>query len=568
MDGEVTARLRTGKQLPTKPNQETSFAEGDAFLKSRVRENCKHGSVWGHEGEIPLPTRPRCQRTDMNSGEPRYSQSGSMRQQVLKDEEPQKISRQSDYPVVSMKSTKVDGEKGIAGIRGDIGETSATPRGGEGMATKLMTLTMRAKENPKLRFTSLMHLLNEDFLLECLGQLKQDKAPGIDGVRLKEYEVNKEANIKDLIDRLKSWKYRPQPTRRAYIPKSNRDMRPLGIPTIEDKIVQMGVKKILEAIFEVDFSDVSYGFRPNRNCHHALDVLDKAIMTKPVNVVVDMDIEKFFDTIDHKWLMKCLTQRVADTNLLRLIGRLLNAGIIEEGKFTETDRGTPQGGILSPLLANIYLHYILDLWFERHVRRQLKGYACLIRYADDFVVLFQNDDEAKAFGDMLRQRLDKFGLKIAKDKSRIIGFGRRAWHKAEQTGGKVSTFDFLGFTHYCDKTRHGKFKLGRKTASLKFRQKMKATNLWLKSVRNLVELKEWWQILRRKLIGHYNYYGISGNMSQITKFYRRNLSLAYKWINRRSQKRSYNWEQFCRFLKYNPLPRPKIYHLTYTLSSY
>lgn len=343
-------------------------------------------------------------------------------------------------------------------------------------------------------------------------------------------------------------------------------MRPLGIPTIEDKVVQMGIKKILEAIFEVDFSDVSYGFRPNRNCHQALDVLDKAVMTKPVESIVDMDIEKFFDTIDHKWLMKCLEQRIADTNLLRLIGRFLNAGVMEEGKFIETDKGSPQGGILSPILANIYLHYTLDLWFERHVKRQLKGYACLIRYADDFVVCFQNSDEAKAFGEMLETRLDKFGLKTAKDKSRIIDFGRRAWYKAKQTGGKVSTFDFLGFTHYCDKTRRGKFKLGRKTASSKFRQKMKAANIWLKSVRNLVELREWWRILKRKMIGHYNYYGVSGNMTQIRKFYQRILSLVYKWINRRSQKKGYNWEQFCRFLKYNPLPRPKIYHLTYTLS--
>jgi RNA-directed DNA polymerase len=504
----------------------------------------------------------------MNSGEPRYSQNRSMRQQVPKDKEPQKISRQSDYPIVSMKRGNACGEKGIEGTVQDIRETSATLKGGEKMATKLNILTMRAKENPKRRFTSLIHLINEGSLLECLGKLKTNKAPGIDGVRLEEYEVNKDANIKGLIERMKLWKYRPQPTRRAYIPKSIGGMRPLGIPAIEDKIVQMGIKKILEAIFETDFLDVSYGFRPNRNCHQALDVLANAVMTKPVNVIVDMDIEKFFDTIDHKWLMKCLEQRIADTNLLRLIGRFLNAGIMEEGKFSETDKGTPQGGILSPVLANIYLHYIIDLWFKRRVKRQLKGYACLIRYADDFIVCFQNLDEAKAFGEMLRQRLDKFGLKTAKDKSRVIGFGRQAWHEAQATGGKVSTFDFLGFTHYCDKTRKGKFKLGRRTASSRFRQKMKAANIWLKSVRNLVELKEWWRILGKKLIGHYNYYGISGNMSQIRKFYQRILSLVYKWINRRSQKRSYNWEQFTRFLKYNPLPRPKIYHLTYLLSSY
>ncbi len=504
----------------------------------------------------------------MNSGEPGHPQNESMRRQILKDKEPQKMFRQSDYPIVSMKSTKVDGEKGIEGMRMDIRETTATHRGGDGMATKLMTITMRAKENPKLRFTSLIHLLNEEFLMECFEELKQDKAPGIDGVRIEEYEVNKEANIKDLINRMKAWRYIPQPTRRVYIPKTNGDKRPLGIPAVEDKIIQMGVKKILESIFEVDFSEVSYGFRPDRNCHQALKILDKEVMTKPVNAVVDMDIEKFFDTINHKWLMKCLTQRIADTNLIRLIGRILNAGIMEEGKFIETDKGTPQGGILSPLLANIYLHYILDLWFERHVKRQLKGYASLIRYADDFVVLFQYDSEAKEFGEMLRQRLDKFGLKIAKDKSRIIVFGRHAWYKSKDTGGKIPTFDFLGFTHYCDKTRKGGFKLGRRTASTKFKQKMKATNFWLKSVRNLVELKQWWQALGRKLTGHYNYYGISGNMPQITKFYWRNRALAYKWINRRSQKRSYNWEQFCRFLRYNPLPEPRIYHLTYSLSSY
>ncbi|MDP2943400.1 MAG: reverse transcriptase domain-containing protein, partial [Candidatus Omnitrophota bacterium] len=227
----------------------------------------------------------------MNSGEPGYPQNGSIRQQVLKDKEPQKIFGQSDYPIVSMKQGNACGEKGIEGTGQDIRETSATLKGGEWMATKLNILTNRAKENPKLRFTSLIHLINEGSLLECLGELKSNKAPGIDGVRLEEYEVNKEANIKGLVERMKLWKYRPQPTRRTYIPKSNGDRRPLGIPTIEDKVVQMGIKKILEAIFEIDFLDVSYGFRPNRNCHQALDVLAKAVMTKPVNVVVDMDIE-------------------------------------------------------------------------------------------------------------------------------------------------------------------------------------------------------------------------------------------------------------------------------------
>jgi RNA-directed DNA polymerase len=281
-----------------------------------------------------------------------------------------------------------------------------------------------------------------------------------------------------------------------------------------------------------------------------------------------MDIERFFDTIDHGWLMRCLRERIKDTSLLRLIGRFLKAGVMEEGKHLEVDRGTPQGGIISPILANIYLHYVLDLWFEKAVKKQFKGYAQLIRYGDDFIVCFQSGSEAKAFEEMLKQRLGKFGLKIAEGKSRVIGFGRYEWEKARREGGKVATFDFLGFTHYCDKTRRGKFKLGRKTSSKKFRQKMKAVNQWLKSVRNQAKLAEWWKVFGLKLVGHYRYYGISGNMQALRRFSRETSELAYKWINRRSQKKSYTYAQYCKFKKYNPLPEPKIYHLNYTLSSH
>jgi hypothetical protein len=241
---------------------------------------------------------------------------------------------------------------------------------------------------------------------------------------------------------------------------------------------------------------------------------------------------------------------------------------MEEGKFIETDKGTPQGGILSPVLSNIYLHYILDLWFEKKVKKQLKGLAQLIRYADDFIVCFQSGNEAKAFGEMLKERLAKFGLRISESKSRIIEFGRYVWEKAQRQNKEVATFDFLGFTHYCDKTRRGKFKLGRKTASLKFRQKMVAMNQWLKKVRNLVKLREWWEIVKIKLEGYYRYYGISGNMRALRKFYILTSKLAYKWINRRSQRKSFTYAKYCRFKQNNPLPEPKIYHLTYVLSSY
>jgi group II intron reverse transcriptase/maturase len=328
----------------------------------------------------------------------------------------------------------------------------------------------------------------------------------------------------------------------------------------------MGIKRILEAIFESDFRDSSYGFRPNRSCHEALDVLDKTIMTKPVNVVVDMDIERFYDTIDHTWLMECLMQRINDSSLLRLIARFLKAGIIEEGKYYEADKGTVQGDIMSPTLANIYLHFVLNLWFERVAQKQLKGFAKLITYADDFVVCFESKESAEQFGEMLKQRLAKFGLKIAEDKGRVIEFGRSVWEKVKREGGKVATFDFLGFTHFCDKTRKGKFKLGRKTSSKKFRQKMIAVNDWLRKVRNRVKREEWWKVLKRKIVGHYQYYGISGNLRSLQKFHYLTLRLVWKWLNRRSQKKSYSYKAFCRYLGVT-LPQPKIYHLSYALSS-
>jgi len=436
------------------------------------------------------------------------------------------------------------------------------------MSTKFVSLTCKAKENLKYKFMSLTYLLTENFLKGCFWELKRDKASGIDGVTVKEYEVGLERKLKDLVERMKIWKYRPKPTRRVYIPKSDGNKRPLGIPSVEDKIVQKGIKEILETIFENDFVDVSYGFRPNKSCHDALDKVDKTIMTKPINYIVDMDIEKFFDTIDHKWLMRCLKQRIADKPFLRLISRFLKAGVMEEGRFIETDRGTPQGGVLSPVLANIYLHFILDLWFEKEVKKQLKGFAQLVRYADDFIVCFESGSEAKAFTDMLKQRLGKFGLKIAEGKSRVIEFGRYVWEKTQRGNGKVATFDFLGFTHYCDKTRKGKFKLGRKTSRVRFIQKVKVMNEWLKDIRNLVKLKEWWKVLKVKLFGHYRYYGISGNMRGIRQYYFQVSKLAYKWLNRRSQKKSFTYAKYCRFInEYNPLPQPKIYHLTYTLSS-
>ena len=442
------------------------------------------------------------------------------------------------------------------------------------MTTKLMsktqqvmqTIALKSREDPKCKFTSLIHLLTEDFLKECFRELKRNKSPGIDGVTVNEYGERLDKNIADLVARLKAKQYKPKPVKRVYIPKPNGGKRPLGIPAIEDKIVQMAIKKILEAVFEQDFIDSSYGFRPNRGCHDALSQIDKIIMNCPVNFIVDMDISKFFDTVNHKYLMEFLKQRIVDFSLLQLISRFLKSGIMEEGIYFETDQGTPQGGVLSPVLANVYLHYVLDSWFETEVKPQLNGYAHLVRYADDFVVCFEKEKEAKIFGIALRQRMSKFGLTISEEKSKIIEFGRCSCQRARKYGFKCETFDFLGFTHFCDKTRRGKFKLGRKTSRKKFTQKMKDMNLWLKHIRNRVELKELWKLLGIKLLGHYQYYGMSGNFRLLQNFYDHAVKLAFKWINRRSQRKSYNWDQFHNLIQFNPLPKPKIYHSLYNLN--
>jgi group II intron reverse transcriptase/maturase len=439
------------------------------------------------------------------------------------------------------------------------------------METKLRLIKEIAEKDRKQKFNNLIHLLNETGLRECFYLLKKDKATGIDGVTFTEYEQNLEANLSDLVARMKQFSYRPQAVRRVYIPKANGKLRPLGIPALEDKIVQMGIARILTAIYEADFADFSYGFRPGRNCHQALDRLDKIIMQQPINYIIDADIKGFFDNVDHRWLRRCLEERISDPNLLRYIVRFLKAGVMEEGKWRETEKGTPQGGIISPILANIYLHYALDLWFGKVIRRQSRGIVAMVRYADDFIICVQYQDEANWILTELRKRLAQFGLELAADKTKIIGFGRYAKDNARkqgQTRRGGRTFNFLGFTHYCDKTRTGKFKVGRTTDRKKLTTKLKAMNDWLKAIRNTATVKGWWKTVGAKLRGHFQYYGVSGNFRAIQRFYYLTIRMVYKWLNRRSQKRSFNWISFNKYLTRYPLPKPKIYHNFYTLYSY
>ena len=427
------------------------------------------------------------------------------------------------------------------------------------MQTKLNLIMKKAGADRSMKFNNLIHLINEENLKWCFKELKKDKAAGVDNVTLAEYGKELDKNVKELVERMKQWKYRPQAVKRVYIKKSNGKLRPLGIPTVEDKLVQMCMKKILEAIYEVDFLDMSYGFRPGKSCHQAIDRVDKIIMQNKVNCIIDADIKGFFDNVDHKLMRKCLEQRISDQNFLRLMVRMLKNGIFEEGKVMVPEKGTPQGAVLSPVLANIYLHYGLDVWMRRVVKKKTQGFVDIVRYCDDFVIFVESREDAERIMRELEDRLKRCGLELSQEKSKIVRFGRNTGNARGQT------FDFLGFTHFNDKTRKGYYKVGRKTEKKRLNRAIKETNIWLKNVRNRLKAKIWWKTLESKIRGHFQYYGVSGNMISLHKFYFTVVRLVKKWLNRRSQKRKYNWERFKEYLQRHPLPKPKIYHNLYTL---
>lgn len=429
--------------------------------------------------------------------------------------------------------------------------------------TKLALITRRAREDSKFQFTSLAHLLNVEFLRGCYRTLGKEKASGIDGRSWHDYGENLDENLVNLVKRLKAKKYKPLPARRVYIPKNDKEYRPLGLPAIEDKIVQKGIARILEAIYEADFMDCSYGFRSKRSCHQALKALNDTMMSKPVSYVIEADIKGFFDNVSHEWMMKFLEVRIRDSSLLLLIRRFLKAGYMESGKLIRSEQGTPQGGNLSPMLANIFLHYVLDLWFVKRVKPNLVGQCYLVRYADDFVCMVQYQQSAREIERMLRERFAKFGLSLHPEKTRTISFGRFERDNAERQNRRANTFDFLGLTHYCGHSRKGKFLLGRKTSHKKFVRACKAINDWLRQIRSVISIKEIWKILASKLRGHYNYYGVSGNWRMIANFGYVTIRTVMKWLNRRSQRKSFTWKQLNGYLIYYPLPRPCIVHNLY-----
>lgn len=394
----------------------------------------------------------------------------------------------------------------------------------------------------------IMHCVNAQSLMEEHRRQSRRKATGVDGVDKAQYDENAEETIRQLVERMKRFQYKPQPVRRTYIPKANGKLRPLGIPAYEDRLVQGVMANALNEVYEPRFLDCSYGFRPGRSAHDVVRYIDQTIMRRKVNYVLEADIKGFFDNVDHDWLMKFLEHDIQDKNFLRYVKRFLIAGIMEGTELKDSDRGTPQGGLISPVLANVYLHYALDLWFEKAIKPKLRGEAYYVRYADDFLILFQYENEARAVLETLKGRLAKFSLELAEDKTRILPIGRYK--------GTKEDFDFLGFTFYNTRTRAGKYRIGIRTSKKKLKAKRQAMKAWLRT-----RLTEPVDLTMRRLAaalrGHNNYYGVNGNLEAIQKFYYYAETMLYKMLNRRSQRKSMSYEKFRRIWHYYIKP-PKI----------
>mgnify|MGYP001294540869 CR=1 FL=1 len=391
------------------------------------------------------------------------------------------------------------------------------------------------------KLTTLINRVNEESLKEAHRHQKTGKAVGVDGVTKEEYGANLDENVKRLINRMKTFKYIPQAVRRTYIPKPNDKMRPLGIPAYEDRLVQSVMAEILNDVYEPRFLECSYGFRPKRSAHDVVKYINQTIMTKKVNYILDADIKGFFDNLDQRWLMKFLEHDIADRNFLRYVSRFLKSGIMDEGNKLESDKGTPQGGQISPVLANVYLHYVLDQWYEIVLKKYAKGEIYYVRYADDFLMMFQHEEEAVRVLELLKARLAKFGLEIAEDKTRILPIGRFK--------GTKEDFDFLGFTFFNTKTRDGKYRLGVRTSKKKLKSKKQTVKEWLKT-RLTKPVAETMRLINLSLAGHYNYYGVNGNFHAIQGFWKYVKYTTYRMLNRRDQKGKFRYAKFLRVWNY------------------
>jgi group II intron reverse transcriptase/maturase len=437
-----------------------------------------------------------------------------------------------------------------------VGNTEDTLES-ESVYTKQQRIAELAKQMPDAGFTSLAYHIDLEWLKEAYGRTRKDGATGVDDMTAAQYETDLENNLSSLLRRFKSGSYFAPPVKRVYIPKEvgGEPIRPIGIPTLEDKILQRAVVMLLAPLYEHDFLDCSYGFRPGRNAHQALEALWQAIMGMgSVCWVLEVDIKSYFDTVKHGYLRDFYKKRVRDGVVNRVLGKWLKAGVMEDGTLRYPQEGTPQGGVISPLLANIYLHEVLDVWFEQEVRPRLRGRAELIRFADDFVIVFSNEGDAHRVCEVLTKRFERFGLTIHDTKTRLVDFlhpGRR--------DKKPEVFNFLGFTHYWGKSRKKKWVVKRKTAKKKLKQAVRRVYEWCKRNRHK-SVEEQWRTLSRKLYGHYGYYGITFNIRGVISFYEEAKRSWRKWLNRRSRDKDMPWERFNRLLKRYPLPTPRIVH--------
>jgi group II intron reverse transcriptase/maturase len=425
------------------------------------------------------------------------------------------------------------------------------------ISTKLQRIADQAIDYPEMVFTTLVHHIDEEWLREAYRQTNKRSAAGVDGVTAKEYEANLEENLRELHERLKSGRYKAPPVERVWLDKEDGRKRPIGKPTLEDKIVQRAVVMILEGVYEAEFYDFSYGFRKGRSPHQALDHLRQECWNQKVNWIVDADVSGYFDEIPHDQLREQIKQRVNDGGILRLIGKWLKAGVMEEGTITYAEKGSPQGGVISPLLANVYLHYVLDEWFVKEVQPRLKGRSFIIRFADDFAIGCELESDARRVLAVLPKRFGRYGLTIHPEKTKLVRFNRPA--KKEKKTDQQGTFDFLGLTHYWSKSRRGNWVIKRKTARKRLRRTMKAIWQWCKENRHR-PLREQQRMLSLKLRGHYQYYGIRGNYSQLAKVSEQAKKGWKYWLGRRNRKQKMTWEKFTNILRLFPLPRPKIVH--------
>jgi group II intron reverse transcriptase/maturase len=423
------------------------------------------------------------------------------------------------------------------------------------LSPKLMKVAERAKRNREARLLALAYLMDEELLKEAFDRVRKDAAVGVDGVTKEQYGEHLDDNIRALHTRMKEGRYRHQPIRRVHIPKAPGKTRPIGISTVEDKVVQNALKMVLEAIYEQDFMDCSYGFRPGRSAHDALRTLNAACMRGEVNVVLEADIESFFDSIDRKKLMEMLRQRVNDESFMRLVGKCLHVGVLDGEDYTEPDVGTAQGATLSPMLGNIYLHHVLDVWLDREVKPRLRGKTCLVRYADDLVIGFERPEEAEMVMAMLQQRMAEYGLRLHPEKTRLVPFRKPP---RRQDGGKgPGTFDFLGFTLLWQRTRKGLWGQNFKTRKARLQRAKQALNDFCRRRRH-EPVKEQHASLCRRINGHINYFGVNGNLASVARLVRAAERIWYRWLRRRSNRTRLNWQRFGDLLRAFPLPRPRV----------